>query len=164
MTLNIASRNDIGELFCKGEGLEIGAGCLPTSVAKGSVIHFADKRTPDELRTYFSTNDIVNVQSLSVFEGQEFDFVIAHHVLEHSANVIQTLIHWISFVKDGGILFLSLPNRHITPDASRLLTPPTHFLLDYAYQITEDDYESREHICSFLWGWIDVGGLEGKSK
>jgi len=37
-------------------------------------------------------------------------------------------------------------------------------LLDYVYRATEDDYESREHICSFLWGWIDVGGLQDKTK
>lgn len=168
MTANViskgASRDDLGKLFCKGEGLEIGAGCLPTAIAKDAIVHYADKRTPTELKTYFASHDVVNVQSLSLFEGKNFDFLMAHHVLEHSANVIQTLCYWMSLVKDGGVLFLCLPNRHITPDASRLLTPPTHFLLDYINQATEDDFESREHICSFLWGWIDVGGLQDTTK
>lgn len=158
------SRDALGKRYCKGEGLEIGAGCLPTAVSENAIVHYADKRTPDELKTYFASHDVVNVKSLSVFEGRKFDFLMAHHVLEHSANVIQTLIHWMSLVKDDGVLFLCLPNRHITPDASRLLTPPTHFLLDYVNQATEDDYESREHICSFLWGWIDTGGLQDKTK
>ncbi len=164
LEMQSASRDDIGSFFCAGEGLEIGAGSRPTKVSPGAIIHYADKRTPDELKTYFASDDIVNVESLSSFSGRKFDFVIAHHVLEHSANVIQTLIDWIFLLKNGGTLYISLPNRHITPDAARLLTPPTHFLLDYIYQATEDDYESREHICSFLWGWIDVGGLQGKTK
>lgn len=161
---NSATRDGLGKLFCKGEGIEIGAGTLPTAVARNTIVHYADKRTPEELKSYFSTSDVVKVQSLSLLEGKKFDFLMAHHVLEHSANVIQTLIYWLSLLKDDGILFISLPNMHITPDASRLLTPPTHFLLDYINQTTEDDFESREHICSFLWGWIDVGGLKDKTK
>lgn len=168
MTVNkssgFVSRDVLAKTYCKGEGLEIGAGCLPTAVSENVIVHYADKRTPEELKTYFASNAAINVESLSTFEGKKFDFLMAHHVLEHSANVIQTLIHWMSLVKDDGVLFLCLPNRHITPDASRLLTPPTHFLLDYVNQATEDDYESREHICSFLWGWIDTGGLQDKTK
>lgn len=164
MTTINTSRDGLGRLFCSGEGIEIGAGTTPTAVAQNAIVHYTDKRTPDELKTYFASDDVVNVQSLELFKGRTFDFLIAHHVLEHSANVIQTLVDWMSLVKDGGILFLSLPNRHITPDAARLLTPPTHFLLDFINQTTEDDYESREHICSFLWGWIDVGGLHNKTK
>lgn len=159
-----ASRDDLGIEFCVGEGIEIGAGTRPTRVAKESVLHFADKRTPEELRSYFATDDVVTVKNLNAFAGSRFDFVIAHHVLEHSANVIQTLIEWMSLLKDNGVLFISLPNKQVTPDAARLLTPPTHFVLDYLYKTSEDDYESREHICSFLWGWIDVGGLAGKTK
>lgn len=159
-----ASRDDLGIEFCVGEGIEIGAGTRPTRVAKGSVLHFADKRTPEELKSYFQTDEVVAVKSLSTFADRCFDFVIAHHVLEHSANVIQTLIEWMTLLKANGTLFISLPNKQTTPDATRLLTPPTHFVLDYLYKTSEDDYESREHICSFLWGWIDVGGLAGKTK
>lgn len=159
-----ASRDEIGNLFCSGEGIEIGAGLRPTKISPDAVVHYTDKRNPDELISYFSSNDVVISEPLSSFDGRTFDFLIAHHVLEHSANVIQTLVDWIKLLKNGSILYLSLPNRHITPDANRLLTPPTHFLLDYAYQVSEDDFESRDHICGFLWGWIDTGGLQGKTK
>ena len=158
------SRDQLGELFCKGKGLEIGAGLVPTKTAQGSSVRYADKRSDEELSAYFGLNPAIRVESLAGIGHEKFNFLIAHHVLEHSANVIETLVEWLRMLKEGGIFFLSLPNRHQTPDNLRLLTPPTHFLLDYSYQVNEDDYESREHICSFLWSWIDVGGLEGKSK
>jgi 2-polyprenyl-3-methyl-5-hydroxy-6-metoxy-1,4-benzoquinol methylase len=158
------SRDQLGELFCNGMGLEIGAGLVPTRAAPGSSVRYADKRSDEELRAYFGSDQTVGVESLSSISHERFDFLIAHHVLEHSANVIETLVEWLGMIEEGGTLFLSLPNRHQTPDNLRLLTPPTHFLLDYSYGVTEDDYESREHICSFLWSWIDVGGLEGKTK
>lgn len=159
-----ASRDQLGELFCKGSGVEIGAGLVPTRVARGASVRYGDKRSEQELRAYFGSDQAIGVESLSTLANQKFDFLIAHHVLEHCANVIDTLVQWLGMIHDGGVLFLSLPNRHETPDNLRLLTPPTHFLFDYAFNVTEDDYESREHICSFLWSWVDVGGLEGKSK
>ena len=158
------SRDELGEAFCRGEGVEIGAGSCPTRVHPEATVRYVDKRSVEQLRDYFASGEVVDVESLETLRGRKFDFLIAHHVLEHSATTIETLIEWISLVRDGGVLFLSLPNRHETPDNLRLLTPPTHFVLDYVYGVTEDDFESREHICSFLWSWIDVGGLAGTTK
>ena len=159
-----ASRDDLGRAYCSGLGVEIGAGARPTQVHADANVRYADKRSDDELKAYFSIDDVVRVESLDNLRGQSFDFLIAHHVVEHCANVIETLIEWIALVREDGILYLSLPNRDTTPDFLRLHTPPAHFLLDYLYRNDEDDYESREHIAGFLWSWFDVGGLEGKSK
>lgn len=106
----------------------------------------------------------MQVESIDAVRGQSFDFLIAHHVLEHIPSTLETLVQWMELVVDEGRMFLSVPNHTTTPDSRRLVTPPTHFLLDYIYQIGPDDFESREHIGSFLWSWIDVGGLEGRSK
>lgn len=159
-----ACRDTLGAIYCRGQGLEIGAGMVPTATHRESSIRYADKRSSSELRDYFGADNPIKVEDIALLKDEKFDFIIAHHVLEHSANVIETLTEWISMLRDNGILFISLPNRHHTPDNLRLLTPPTHFLLDYVYGTTENDFESREHICSFLWSWIDVGGLEGKTK
>ncbi len=159
-----ADRDEIGRTYCVGHGVEIGAGVRPTQVHPDAKLRFADKRSDEELKAYFSADDVVCVESLDRLLGQKFDFLIAHHVLEHCANVIETLVEWIALVRDDGILYLSLPNRDTTPDFLRLQTPPAHFLLDYLNRSSEDDYESREHIAEFLWSWYDVGGLEGKDK
>ncbi len=159
-----ADRDDIGRTYCVGHGVEIGAGVRPTQVHPDAKLRFADKRSDEELKAYFLADDVVRVESLDSLLGQKFDFLIAHHVLEHCSNVIETLIEWISLVRDDGILYLSLPNRDTTPDFLRLQTPPAHFLLDYLNRSSEDDYESRGHIAEFLWSWYDVGGLEGKDK
>ncbi len=159
-----ASRDTLGVIFCRGQGLEIGAGTVPTATHSRSSVRYADKRNDAELRRYFGRDDAIQVEDIASLQDEQFDFLIAHHVLEHSANVIETLVQWVSMLRNEGILFISLPNRHQTPDNLRLLTPPTHFLLDYVHGTTEDDFESREHVCSFLWSWIDVGGLAGKTK
>lgn len=159
-----SDRDDVGRTYCAGIGVEIGAGARPTQLHADAKVRYADKRSDDELKAYFSVDDVVRVESLDSLRGQTFDFLIAHHVLEHCANVIETLIEWIALIRDGGILYLSLPNHDTTPDFLRLRTPPAHFLLDYLYRNDDDDFESREHIAGFLWSWFDVGGLEGKSK
>ncbi len=159
-----ADRDDIGRFFCTGDGVEIGAGSRPTAVCRSASVRYADKRSDEELRAYFSADDVVHVESLDSLAGERFDFLIAHHVLEHCANVVETLIEWMRLVRDGGVLFLSLPNRDTSPDFLRLRTPPAHFLFDYLLRTSEDDFESREHIAGFLWSWFDVGGLENKTK
>ena len=164
MLLNESSRDSLSIKFCSGEGIEIGAGYRPTAVAPGTKVHYADKRSDEEAANYFNRPDVVPANTLEEFSGKTFDFLMAHHVLEHTSNVIEVMINWITSLKDGGVLFLSVPERHSCGDAARLLTPPTHFLLDYVYKISDNDYESREHICSFLWGWIDAGGLRNVDK
>lgn len=159
------TRDDLAAKFCKGYGVEIGPGMLPTKVPSGSSLCFVDKRSTEELRTYFSVDDGVTVTArLADFSQASFDFLIAHHVLEHCSNVIEELVAWISYLKDDAILLLSVPIAHCCPDKARLVTPQTHFLMDYIMRTTDTAFESREHIYSFLWGWYDQGGLAGRDK
>ncbi|MBX9747305.1 MAG: methyltransferase domain-containing protein [Hyphomonadaceae bacterium] len=158
------SRDDIAGLYCIGNGVELGPGQRPTSVAAGSTLAFVDKRGPEELKRYFGSSDVVCGQRLDAFARGSFDFLIAHHVLEHSSNVIEDLIDWMSYVREGGTLFISVPDRRHCPDISRLETPPNHFLSDYILGIDDSSFESREHIYSFLAGWTEVGALADKNK
>lgn len=160
----MGARDDIAREFCIGSGVELGPGQRPTRVAPGSSLAFVDKRSPEELARYFGSSDVVSGERLENFELASFDFLIAHHVLEHSSNVIEDLINWMSYVRDGGVVFLSVPDRQHCPDGARLVTPPTHFVTDYILGIDDSSFESREHIYSFLCAWHAVGGLAGKSK
>lgn len=133
-------RDRFGILYCRGLGLD--AGAVPTCVH------------PDA-RFCAAGNDIA---------AGSLDFVVAHRGLQRSADAIQTLIGWISLLRNDGILYLSVPNRRTTRDNLRLPTPPSHFLLDYAFRTRDGDYENREHIAAHLWSWSDAGELEGKTK
>ncbi len=160
----ILNRDELSRMFCTGTGVELGPGSIPTAVADDVNIYYVDKRKSEELKAYFGRDDVVVGGALSDFEKGSFNFLMAHHVLEHCSNVVDTLLDWISYLKDGGTLFLTVPNASLTPDAGRLVTPPTHFVRDYILSTNDSSYESREHISSFLWGWCEDGGLAGKSK
>lgn len=158
------TRDDLARRFCIGKGVEVGPGMRPTRVGSGSSLSFVDKRSPGELNEYFGSVDVVTGPRLEVYEPRSFDFLIAHHVLEHSSNVLEELINWMSYVRSGGVIFISVPDKLNSPDMPRLETPPTHFIFDYLMGIDDSSFESREHIYSFLWAWTEVGGLAGKTK
>jgi SAM-dependent methyltransferase len=42
---------------------------------------------------------------------REVDYIFSSHCLEHVPNWVNTLDHWISKLKDGGVLFLYLPDK-----------------------------------------------------
>lgn len=163
-TNQIRSRDDLAAQYCIGAGVELGPGQRPTKVGPNATLAFVDKRSPEELKRYFGSDDVVSGERLDAFQTGSFDFLIAHHVLEHSSNVIEELIAWMSYVRDGGVVFLSVPQREHCPDATRLVTPPNHFITDYILGIDDSSFESREHIYSFLCGWNDAGGLAERSK
>lgn len=160
----MTTRDQIAREHCIGAGVELGPGQRPTQVGPDSTLAFVDKRGPEELARYFGSSDVVTGERLESFTSGSFDFLIAHHVLEHSSNVIEELMSWMSYVRDGGVVFLSVPDRRHCPDSTRLETPPNHFVSDYILGIDDSSFESREHIYSFLSAWHAVGALADRSK
>lgn len=79
--------------FCKGEGLDIGAGKWPLPGAKPVDLLFDD--------------DAMNLPA------GEFDYLFSSHCLEHIANPVAALEHWQSRLKRGGVLFLYLPSHQM---------------------------------------------------
>lgn len=90
--------------FCKGNGLDVGCnriewafpGAVPIDISFGN--GFDAYRLPDG----------------------EFDYVYSSHCLEHLDDWVGALEYWISKLKDGGVLFLYLP------DASQKYWRPWH--------------------------------------
>lgn len=80
--------------FCKGIGYDIGFGKdewkLPGAIGIDSVLD--------------NGYDADNLPDTQV------DYIYSSHCLEHVDNWINTLTTWISKLKDGGILFLYLPD------------------------------------------------------
>jgi SAM-dependent methyltransferase len=77
--------------FCKGNGLDIGAGAWPLPGA-----------IPVELKN--------GGDAMELPEGK-FDYIFSSHCLEHLQNPVAALEHWKTRLRDGGVLFLYLPHH-----------------------------------------------------
>ncbi|MBA4372479.1 MAG: hypothetical protein C0402_06410 [Thermodesulfovibrio sp.] len=155
-------RHDVASPYLRGTGIEIGAGVSPHPLPPGVECEYYDKRSERELAELFKVeiSGINKVYSLDVFRErfpEKADFLIAHHVLEHLSDPIGALLEWHSYVKDGGTVVLSVPDADCCPDKGRLFPSFAHLLLDYLLRRNDDSFESREHIYSFVMGWIDDG-------
>lgn len=80
--------------YCKGKGLDIGAGSWPL---EGAIpIDNAEEQ---------------NAYKLDRFKDSSLDFVFSSHCLEHLDRWQAALKLWIRKLKPGGILFLYLPHK-----------------------------------------------------
>ncbi len=75
--------------FCKGVGLDVGAGKWPLP---GAIPHDSQGK----------------LDAMELPHGQ-FDYIFSSHCLEHLHNPIAALEHWKTRLKPGGVLFLYLP-------------------------------------------------------
>lgn len=80
--------------FCRGNGLDIGAGKWPLPGA-----------TPI---------DLINGQDAMHLPEGAFDYVFSSHALEHLENPVAALEHWKSRLRKGGVLMLYLPHPDMT--------------------------------------------------
>lgn len=162
-------RYELSKTFLKGRGIEIGAGANPQRLPEGAECEYFDKRSTEELSELFKVGqDRINkVYPLDIFHErypEGVDFLIAHNVLEHSCNPIKLLAEWHSYIKEEGVVVLSLPHWKYCPDNLRLVATFEHLLLDYLLDRDDDSFESCEHVFSFVNGWNDYGRCEGRSK
>ena len=82
--------------FCKGRGLDIGAGKWPLPGAQ----------PVDNWHPQFT-------DGRALPEGQ-WDYIFSSHCLEHLANPVAALEHWKTRLRSGGTLFLYLPHPDMT--------------------------------------------------
>lgn len=80
----------IAEQFCKGTGLDVGAGKWPLGNA-----------TPVDLDR--------GGDAMGLPRGS-YDYIFSSHCLEHLQNPVAALEHWKSRLRAGGTLFLYLPH------------------------------------------------------
>lgn len=80
--------------FCRGEGLDVGAGKWPLP---GAV-----------------PVDITTGGDAMALPAGAFSFIFSSHCLEHLADWIGALEHWKTRLVEGGVLFLNLPHPDMT--------------------------------------------------
>jgi SAM-dependent methyltransferase len=62
-------------------------------------------------------------ETLAKVDNGTQDFVIANHFLEHCENPIQTIANLTRVLKEGGILYMAVPDKRFTFDIDRPVTP-----------------------------------------
>jgi SAM-dependent methyltransferase len=160
-------RDRLARHLLVGDGVEIGAQYAPTKVDPGKArVEYVDAVTNEHLVERYGLGDRPLVPLTHVVEGVELtpyadgarDFLIAHHVLEHIDDPVGALVEWLRVLKDGGVLFLSVPNyRGNWFDFRR--TPPdkAHLALDHADAAGREALNLQHYrdMAQSMWQWPD---------
>ena len=88
------------------------------------------------------------------FLDDSLDYLVASHVLEHSANPVGVLAEWYRVLKPSGIAYIIVPDKRQTWDRGRPDTTLEHMVDDYLKNTTDCD---PTHIDDFVFGidWKD---------
>ncbi len=134
------TRDPLSHIFLRGRGLEIGSLNWPLDVPGDAKVAYVDAwptetlaaRHPEFARTLLPVGVVTPIETLAGVADASQDFVVANHVLEHSENPLKALRSIARVLREGGILFLTLPDKRFTFDAERPVTPFEHLLRDEA--------------------------------
>lgn len=91
--------------FCRGAGVDVGAGkwpfpgAVPVDIAGGGLRHDG-----------CSAMDL----PLGPLPGGRWDYVFSSHCLEHLLDPVGAIEHWRARLRSGGTLFLYLPHPDMT--------------------------------------------------
>lgn len=124
-------REGLAKKFLRGNGLEIGALQRKLSVSPECRVTYVDRMSLEELLQHYpemarfdlQRPDIIDDgETLGTILSETQDFVIANHFLEHCQNPIQTIENLLRVLKEGGTLYMAVPDKRYTFDNSRRLT------------------------------------------
>jgi len=135
-----------------GAGLEIGAGARPTVKLPYIEMKYLDIVSADELRGRAGADPtaipdidyVVQGEDYRPYVDEQFDFIIANHVLQLIIDPIAWLRMVSDLLKPGGQLFLALPDKKYSFDHYRDDTSIAHLIGDYLSPRTLAD-RAREH-------------------
>ena len=71
--------------------------------------------------------------------NNEYDFIIASHVLEHIANPLKAIHTWKKSITKLGLMVLILPKKELTFDHKRSITSMHTLIKKYKLDVGEDD-------------------------
>jgi SAM-dependent methyltransferase len=128
----LAARVGLGYRYLYGSGIEIGALQKPLKLSEGCQVRYIDRMTIGKLLEHYpemakyplQAPDIVDDgQQLAHVAEDSQDFIIANHFLEHCPDPIRSIHNMLRVVKQGGVLYLAVPDKRHTFDLRRPATP-----------------------------------------
>ena len=126
------ARRELAARFLRGSGLEVGALQRRLDVPDHCSVKYVDRLPLPDLLVHYpelkgqplQAPDVIDDgETLSTIDSATQDFVIANHFLEHCENPIQTMLNFMRVLKDGGILYMAVPDKRFTFDVDRPVTP-----------------------------------------
>jgi SAM-dependent methyltransferase len=83
------------------------------------------------------------------FHDSSLRYVATSHVIEHVANPLAAIREWYRVLRHRGIIYMVVPDRRMTWDQPRPLTPVEHSVEDFRRGVTQVD---GTHIDDFAFG------------
>jgi len=134
----------------KGNGIEIGPGPHALQFPIECQISYLDNYTLEQQheRTWagYSESAMMPIdikgswEDLSIIGRNSLDFIAASHVIEHLRNPVQGLVGAFECLKEGGYLFLIVPDKRHMFDSNRELTTVDHFIEDWTKPCQHRDF------------------------
>ncbi len=162
-------RDRLARAFIHGQGLEIGALYNPLFVPAGTRVTYLDRFPLPDLQAQMQAHAHLRDKPLApvdlLADGETLpgippasqDFVVANHFLEHAQDPIGTVRRHLEVLKPGGVLFLAVPDKRLTFDRRRPVTPLEHLFRDH---VEGPSWSFRGH----LREWAElVEGFAGKA-
>ena len=158
--------------YIKGEGIEIGGLGRPLDIGPDAKVRYVDRFSIEELKASYpempadrvlAPDIVANGETLDPVPDNSQDFVIANHVVEHFQNPLLFFQNVYRVLKNGGVLFLAVPNKEETFDCDRPVTDFAHLYRDF----TEGPEGSkRQHFEEFVTcvELEDIGNLAWKTE
>lgn len=89
---------------------------------------------------------VAEASQLEGIPADKYGFVVASHVLEHTANPLAALLAWKRVLTPEGIVLVVVPDKRATFDHKRPFTSFEHVLEDYQSGRTERDLSHLNEI------------------
>jgi SAM-dependent methyltransferase len=126
--------------YLRGQGLEIGALHCPLRVPSGASVRYVDRMDLAALESHYPELAGQKLVAVDVIEDGErldsqpdgsADFIIANHFIEHAEDPLGALANHLRVLRDGGTIYLAVPDRRRTFDADRQPTTLEHIIRDH---------------------------------
>lgn len=134
------TRTALAKKYLTGSGIEIGALHQPLIIPYRTGVKYVDRLSVADLRAHYpELKDYPLVEVDIIDDGERLekvapdsqDFAIANHLLEHCQDPISVIKTFLRVLKNGGILYLAVPDKRFTFDIDRPVTTLEHLIRDY---------------------------------
>jgi SAM-dependent methyltransferase len=137
--------------YLTGDGIEIGALHRPLQLPDGVRVRYVDRYDLAGLRAHYpeladlslvSVDIVDDGETLATIGSASLDFVVANHFIEHTQSPLATLRNHLRVLREGGIVYLAVPDKRRSFDIDREVTPLEHVLRDLH---EGPEWSRREH-------------------